>query len=235
MQFLGRLGIDFHLVVAQIVNFGILTFILFKFVYKPIYKKIEEDEAKLKEAEVKTEELNSKEKSLEEEEKKKREELDEKTQKMIADAEEIAKNLKARTLQKAEERASEILSQAQSEAESTPNLKIKLNEKGLAGIFKSKETYAKLESEFFDKLMSQIKDELLKYPEIDEFTLETAHPLDRKSKKEFEGFIKRYVGEDKKIKIKNNEKLIIGYRLITDKVSIDQNLLFEIAEATNAV
>jgi len=47
MQLLGSLGIDVSLLVAQIVNFLFLLWILNKFVYQPVIKRIEADEASL--------------------------------------------------------------------------------------------------------------------------------------------------------------------------------------------
>ena len=41
MDFLGNLGIDLKLLVAQIINFVILLFVLNKLVYKPVLRRIE--------------------------------------------------------------------------------------------------------------------------------------------------------------------------------------------------
>jgi F-type H+-transporting ATPase subunit b len=61
----GKFGLNINLLIAQIVNFGILFFILFTFVYKPILKtldqrrdKIEHSLAQAKEIEEKTKEMN---------------------------------------------------------------------------------------------------------------------------------------------------------------------------------
>jgi len=43
MELLGKLGVDPRLLLAQIVNFGLLLLILNKFLYKPLIKKIEKD------------------------------------------------------------------------------------------------------------------------------------------------------------------------------------------------
>lgn len=44
MEFLGNLGIDIWLLLAQIVNFLILLWVLKKLVYKPLIARIEADE-----------------------------------------------------------------------------------------------------------------------------------------------------------------------------------------------
>lgn len=55
MNFLGNLGVDIWLLLAQIVNFVVLLWVLSKFIYKPIIARIEHDEAVLHE--VKTAQL----------------------------------------------------------------------------------------------------------------------------------------------------------------------------------
>lgn len=50
MQLLEHIGIDIHLLIAQIINFCILLFVLTKFLYKPIIDNIEKDEKMLDEA-----------------------------------------------------------------------------------------------------------------------------------------------------------------------------------------
>lgn len=44
MQLLGNLGIDLHLLIAQIINFLLLLFLLNKYLYKPLIRRIEKDE-----------------------------------------------------------------------------------------------------------------------------------------------------------------------------------------------
>lgn len=41
MELLHKLGIDWKLLIAQIVNFAILLFVLYKFVYKPVLEMLE--------------------------------------------------------------------------------------------------------------------------------------------------------------------------------------------------
>jgi F0F1-type ATP synthase membrane subunit b/b' len=51
MELLGKLGVDAHLLLAHSINFGLLVALLSFFLYKPLLRRIEEDEQKLKEAE----------------------------------------------------------------------------------------------------------------------------------------------------------------------------------------
>lgn len=41
MELLDKLGIDFRILIAQIVNFFVLLFVLYKFAYKPILRALE--------------------------------------------------------------------------------------------------------------------------------------------------------------------------------------------------
>jgi F-type H+-transporting ATPase subunit b len=48
MEALHNLGIDFKVMIAQIINFGILVFILVKFLYRPILKALDDRRKKIK-------------------------------------------------------------------------------------------------------------------------------------------------------------------------------------------
>ena len=52
MEILGKLGIDIKLLIAQIINFGLLLWLLKKFLYAPIVRRIEKDERELNEAKI---------------------------------------------------------------------------------------------------------------------------------------------------------------------------------------
>ena len=47
MELLSKLGIDWKLLLAQIINFVILLFVLRKFLYKPVIKMLEDREKKI--------------------------------------------------------------------------------------------------------------------------------------------------------------------------------------------
>ena len=51
MTLLGQLGIDPTLLVAQIINFAILAWLLYRLLYRPLVERIEHDEQELKTAE----------------------------------------------------------------------------------------------------------------------------------------------------------------------------------------
>ena len=60
MEFLKNLGIDVKLLIAQIINFGLLLWLLKKLLYKPFIKRIEKDEKERESARVENENLEKK-------------------------------------------------------------------------------------------------------------------------------------------------------------------------------
>jgi len=94
MEFLGNLGIDINLLIAQIVNFGLLLWLLTKFLYKPIIQRIEKDENELKQAQIQRKELEKKEQSFTEKKEKEMATLKKRTEKIISEAEYIAEKIR---------------------------------------------------------------------------------------------------------------------------------------------
>lgn len=226
MNFLGQLGIDFNLVIAQTINFVVLAFILFKFVYKPIFRKIEEDEKKLNEVQAKSDELDFEKKNFEFQKEKEIVDMKQRSEDLIGEAEEIAKDIKEKAIEKAQEQADEIVKQANLSTQFFSSKKT--TDDILTDIFKSPKIYLELEKVFFEKLMQNLKTDLVRFKNIKNVTLESAHNVPRSSFDEFSIFVKRYIGESVKIEVKENHDLIAGYRILTDQEAIDQNLLFEI-------
>lgn len=62
------LGLDIKMLVAQMVNFGILFFVLGKLLYKPILKTIDDRDKKIKQAVKSSEEIEKRLQKIEEEE-----------------------------------------------------------------------------------------------------------------------------------------------------------------------
>lgn len=94
MHFLGNLGIDIGLLIAQLINFVILLLVLTKFVYRPLIKRIEADEAAITEAQHAKERVLEKERELAEKEKHFLVETKTQAKAIIEEAEDIAKNIR---------------------------------------------------------------------------------------------------------------------------------------------
>ncbi len=139
MELLGKLGIDPGLLLAQIVNFGLLLLILNKFLYQPLIKKIEKDEREMQKVK---EEKKILEKEREEFEKTKRKEIAEArkdVQEMIKDAREMAKKIQEKARQEIAREKLRIIRQAKESAqdytrEITENFQKEWQERALTSI-----------------------------------------------------------------------------------------------------
>jgi len=118
MEFLGSLGIDVKLLIAQIINFGLLLWFLTRFLYKPIIRRIEKDENELKQTQIQKKELEQQKIALAEKEKRETTETKERTRKIIEEAEEIAQGIKEEIHKKTSEEASALIERTKGNLES---------------------------------------------------------------------------------------------------------------------
>jgi len=131
MEFLGNLGIDVKLLIAQMVNFGLLLWILAKFLYKPIVRRIEEDEKELKQAQMQKKELERQKDIFTKQKKKEIAEAKKRAKNIIKEAENIAEKIKKDTRDKANKEALAIIKQSRERLES---LKLEIKEEILKDI-----------------------------------------------------------------------------------------------------
>ena len=111
MHFLGNLGIDLWLLLAQVVNFLILLAVLTKFVYRPLIKRIEADETALAETAKAQKTLEEKEMILEEQHKRNLAQTKEQAKRILTEAEEIAANIREQAQQEMAREKEEVLAQ----------------------------------------------------------------------------------------------------------------------------
>jgi F-type H+-transporting ATPase subunit b len=105
-ELLTKLGIDYKLLIAQIINFLVLLFVLWKFAYKPVLAMLEKRTKKIEKGLADAEEAGKK---LEESEEKQKEIL------KVARAE--AKKIVEKAREQAEKSKSEIAAEAKGHAE----------------------------------------------------------------------------------------------------------------------
>jgi len=118
MNFLGNLGIDTNLLIAQIINFGLLLWLLTKFLYKPVIQKIEKDEREMRRArELKTE-LERERAAFAERKEKEMAEAESKIREIIKEAERIAEKIKKDARGEAKREAEAIIKLAKNKLES---------------------------------------------------------------------------------------------------------------------
>lgn len=101
MEFLGNLGVDFGLLIAQVVNFVFLMWLLSKLVYKPLMKRIEADEESIMKIVQANKELLEKEEQLEQRVNTDTANTKNRAKVIIAEAEEIAQTIKESALTEA--------------------------------------------------------------------------------------------------------------------------------------
>jgi F-type H+-transporting ATPase subunit b len=106
-------GIEWKLIIAQVINFGILAFVLFKLVYKPLLKVLDERETMVKDAQEKSSSIESKMDEIKALEEKVLSEARVHSQKLIKDAEASALNLKNKLSEEAHASAEKIVKEAQ--------------------------------------------------------------------------------------------------------------------------
>ncbi len=106
-------GIEWKLLIAQIINFGILAFVLFKLVYKPLLKVLDERESMVKDANEKSSSIESKMEEIKALEEKVLAEARHTSAKILKDAEVSATNLKNKLSEEAHGHAEKIVKEAQ--------------------------------------------------------------------------------------------------------------------------
>jgi len=117
MEFLGRLGIDIKLLIAQIINFGLLLWLLNKFLYKPIVGRIEKDEEELAQARIQTEKLEKEKDAFERQKKEEIKKTRQRSEEIIKEAESIAAEIKGRAQKETDKEKQAVMQQIRSRLE----------------------------------------------------------------------------------------------------------------------
>ena len=131
MEFLGNLGIDIKLLIAQMINFGLLLWLLAKFLYKPIVRRIEKDEKELKQAQIQKKELERQKNIFTKQKKKEITEAKKRAKNIIKEAENIAKKIQKEIRDKTNKEALAIIKQSRDRLES---LKLEIEKETLKDI-----------------------------------------------------------------------------------------------------
>jgi F-type H+-transporting ATPase subunit b len=111
---LHSLGIEWKLLLAQAINFGLLAFVLFKLAYKPLLKVLDERAAKVKEIQDNSTLLETKLKDAQATEAEMLREARQKSDELLKKAEKAGETLKADIVAEAEKRAEKLVRDAES-------------------------------------------------------------------------------------------------------------------------
>ncbi len=117
MEFLGKLGIDVKLLIAQVVNFALLLWVLKKFLYHPLMNRVEADERKLREAEEKAKQLEEEKQAFAKQKEEETAEAKQRVQEMMTEAEELAEQVRGEAHEKAKRETDALLVQAEAKRE----------------------------------------------------------------------------------------------------------------------
>ena len=104
MEFLGKIGVDFKLLIAQIINFLVLLWLLKILLYKPILKRLEERAKKAREIEEKEREIQKRKAELQKRIEEMIEKTKEKTKEILQEAKEISAQERAKILERTEKK-----------------------------------------------------------------------------------------------------------------------------------
>jgi F-type H+-transporting ATPase subunit b len=113
MEALGKLGIDFKVLIAQFINFGILFFLLKYLLYKPILNTLNERRLKIKASLEMAEDVKKKHALAEQQYEEMISQANTKADAMILEAKEKAESIRKELIGKAENEAAAVLEDAQ--------------------------------------------------------------------------------------------------------------------------
>ena len=113
MEIFSSLGIEWKILSAQVVNFGILVFVLYKLVYKPLLKVLDDRVAEVKASEEKSSSIDSKLEEIKALEERTLAEARNRGAEIIKEAEAAALNLKVRLEKEATSAASKVVQEAE--------------------------------------------------------------------------------------------------------------------------
>jgi F-type H+-transporting ATPase subunit b len=128
------LGIDLKLVIAQLINFGILFWLLSKFAYKPIMNLLEERQKKIEQGLADAAASAKKLADVESKTAKMLESTEKEAGKILADAKVTAKAEADEMIGKATDQAERTLKNAEKDAEAAKNSIVSEAKKELSGV-----------------------------------------------------------------------------------------------------
>ena len=112
MDLLNNMGVDGPKLIAQLINFAIVLFVLWRFAYKPVLEMLENRRQKIAESIDNAEKIKAELAETQAERDKVMAEANQKAEKLIADAKEAAKQVGEAEGQKAVKQAEEIIRKA---------------------------------------------------------------------------------------------------------------------------
>lgn len=117
MEIFHTLGVDWSLLLAQIINFGVIAFILSYFIYKPVLKVIDERKEKTRKAMKDADDIERAKKDIEQARIDSMRKLDEESRGLMEKAKKHAETVQAELLEKARAEADAALQKGRTQLE----------------------------------------------------------------------------------------------------------------------
>jgi F-type H+-transporting ATPase subunit b len=111
MKIFSAFGLDIKILIAQLINFGILLFILWKFAYKPMFKMLDDRKKKIETGLENAALAETRLKEIGEEEKKVLHEAKKEAAKILDDARILAEESRKRNIDKTKEEIGQLINQ----------------------------------------------------------------------------------------------------------------------------
>jgi len=245
MDVLGQLGINWWLVIAQIVNFVLLLWILKKYVYTPLIKRLEQDEKNRADGERKLRELEREKEQLTVDRDTSIAETKKRSSQILEEAEAVAEEVKKTMLAEAQESKRVLLAKADQEVgaqkiivieEEKKKLKERVRERLGDTISKMRDSGAisELQRKYVGPMIAEIKDApLTDTQNINHVTLECGASADGGDLERIKNSIREKIGHDFSFEVKDASALIAGFRIEIAGQELNHNLIDDITYATH--
>lgn len=235
MGLLGKIGIDWGLVLAQVLNFLVLLWFLHRFLYRPLLKGMENSD--LEEAEREMKKVHQEQEAVEAARAKAVDEARKKSSSIVAVAEKIAAEVQETAREKAEEQKKEILAQADTLLESQKGAVAAAREEqaratAVATLEKiwaarlADEAVAKpLQAAYWASLLSDVRGVEPTAIGAGPVVLETTWPVtDGELAALRQVLAEKFGSSDTKITVNRDPSLLVGCRLELDGFEVQANL-----------
>lgn len=117
MELINALGLNVKILLAQLINFGVLVFVIYKFAYGPIMKVLDERQAKIEKGIDDANEAGKKLVEIEEKEKNVLAEARKEAQEIIRKAQDVAEGSKTQIIEETKQEAAKIMTNTQRKIE----------------------------------------------------------------------------------------------------------------------
>jgi F-type H+-transporting ATPase subunit b len=233
MELLGKLGIDFKLLIAQIINFLVLLWLLKIFLYGPLVRVLERRSNKAREIEEGDRDIQRKKEEMEKKEEEIIQQTKEKTRQIIEEGREISREEKERVLRRAEEETREIVRKTREKAEmeaerikADEKEEILKNTKRILGDVLSKSFSKELHRKYIEETMDSLKKvdfKKIARREVISVTVVSAYPLSKQEEKKISSLLFRRL-KNPAFQEKVDSDLLAGIKVVVDGFSIDGSL-----------